>query len=115
MVIRKLTGEEAGRLIIKNTIVTYEQTLEGKNLKPIFSQEELDEMVESVDLTETRNRDMYNRYVYLNDWTRKYRSISNTIYADAMSGLKTLLVYVNSMLLVQEALLAYYRIPLVEE
>ena len=115
MVIRKLTGEEAGRLIIKNTIVTYEQTLEGKNLKPIFSQEELDEMVESVDLTETRNRDMYNRYVYLNDWTRKYRSISNTIYADAMSGLKTLLVYVNSMLLVQEALLAYSRIPLVEE
>lgn len=115
MVLRKLTGEELGRLIIKNTIVTYKQTLEDKNLKPIFSQEELDEMVESVDLTETRNRDMYNRYVYLNDWTRKYRSISNTIYADAMSVLKTLLIYVNSMLLVQEALLAYSRIPLVEE
>lgn len=115
MVLRKLTGEEAGRLIIKNTIVTYKQTLEDKNLKPIFSQEELNELIESIDLTETRNRDMYNRYVYLNDWTRKYRSISNTIYADARSGLKTLLVYVNSMLLVQEALLAYSRIPLVEE
>ncbi|MHC3906749.1 hypothetical protein ACXONK_09665, partial [Streptococcus thermophilus] len=67
MVLRKLTGEELGRLIIKNTIVTYKQTLEDENLKPIFSQEELNELIESMDFTETRNRDLYNRYVYLNN------------------------------------------------
>lgn len=111
----KLTGEEVGRLLIKNTIDTYKQSIAGKNPKPIFSQEELDEMVDGVDFTVARNRDMYNRYVSLDHWTSKYLSIINTIYSDARSELKTLLIYVNGMLLVQDSLLAYYRTPLVEE
>lgn len=112
---KKLTGEEVGRLLIKNTIDTYKQSVAGKTPKPIFTQEELDEMVDGIDFTETRNRDMYNRYVSLDHWTSKYLSILNTIYSDARSEMKTLLIYLNGMILVQDSLLAYYRTPLVEE
>ena len=111
----KLTGEEVGRLLLKNTIHTYKQSIVGKDPKPILSQKELDKMVGGIDFTEARNRDMYNRYVSLDNWTSKYLSILNTIYSDARSEIKTLLIYINGMLLVQDSLLAYYSIPLVEE
>ena len=112
---KKLTGEEVGRLLLKNTIHTYKQSIVGKDPKPILSQKEFDKMVGEVDFTEARNRDMYSRYVSLDNWTSKYLSILNTIYSDARSEIKTLLIYINGMLLVQDSLLAYYSIPLVEE
>jgi len=112
---KKLTGEEVGRLLLKNTIHTYKQSIVGKDPKPILSQKELDKMVGRIDFTEARNRDMYKRYVSLDNWTSKYLSILNTIYSDARSEIKTLLIYINGMLLVQDSLLAYYSIPLVEE
>ncbi|NCB80359.1 MAG: hypothetical protein EOM41_10580 [Bacilli bacterium] len=112
---KKLTGEEVGRLLLKNTIHTYKQSIVGKDPKPILSQKEFDKMVGEVDFTEARNRDMYSRYVSLDNWTSKYLSILNTIYSDARSEIKTLLIYINGMLLVQDSLLIYYSIPLVEE
>ena len=46
---KKLTGEEVGRLLLKNTIHTYKQSIVDKDPKPILSQKEFDKMVGEVD------------------------------------------------------------------
>ena len=67
------TGEEVGRLILKNSIHSYTEAIKGnRNPKPIFSQDELETMVKNMSLNRPSfDLEMYNRYIALEHWIGK--------------------------------------------
>ena len=108
------TGEELGRLIIKNSTHSYTEAIKGnRNPKPIFSQKELEIMVNNISMDSTMHGEIYNRYVALADWIGKYVSITNSIYSTSLSEIKTITIIAENIRNIQEALFDRSRLPII--
>lgn len=109
------TGEEVGRLILKNSIHSYTEAIKGnRNPKPIFSQNELETMVKNMSINRPSfDLEIYNRYIALEHWLGKYVTITNSIYSTSLSEIKTITILVENIRNIQDAFFDRSRLPII--
>lgn len=108
------TGEEIGRLIVKNTIHSYIEALKGnQEPEPIFSQAELERMVTNITYDDRMHGILYNRYLSLNHWLGKYVSIENAVYSNTLSEIKSLAIILENFRNIQESLYERSQTPII--
>ena len=109
------TGEEVGRLILKNSIHSYTEAIKGnRNPKPIFSQDELETMVKNMSLNRPSfDLEMYNRYIALEHWIGKYVTITNNVYSTSFSDIITITIIAGNIRNIQEGFYDRSRLPII--
>lgn len=108
------TGEEVGRLILKNSIHSYNEAMKGvRNPKPIFSQNELEAMVSNISYDNRMNGEIYNRYIALDHWLGKYVAITNSVYSTSLSEIKTITIIAENIRNIQEGFYDRSRLPII--
>lgn len=108
------TGEEVGRLVLKNSIHSYTEAIKGnRNPKPIFSQNELEAMVSNISYDNRMNGEIYNRYIALEHWLGKYVAITNSIYSTSLSEIKTITIIAENIRNIQEGFYDRSRLPII--
>ncbi|HFI0639981.1 TPA: hypothetical protein ACGO3K_002111, partial [Streptococcus suis] len=109
------TGEEVGRLILKNSTHSYTEAIKGnRNPKPIFSQNELETMVKNMSVNRPSfDLEIYNRYIALEHWLGKYVTITNSIYSTSLSEIKTITILVENIRNIQDAFFDRSRLPII--
>ena len=108
------TGEEVGRLILKNSIHSYTEAMKGvRNPKPIFSQNELEAMVSNISYDNRMNGEIYNRYIALEHWLGKYVAIANSIHSTSLSEIKTITIIAENIRNIQESFYDRSRLPII--
>lgn len=108
------TGEEVGRLVLKNSVHSYTEAIKGnRNPKPIFSQNELEAMVKNISHDNRMNGEIYNRYIALEHWLGKYVAITNSIYSTSLSEIKTITILVENIRNIQEGFYERSRLPII--
>lgn len=108
------TGEEVGRLILKNSIHSYNEAMKGvRNPKPIFSQNELEAMVSNISYDNRMNGEIYNRYIALDHWLGKYVAITNSVYSTSLSEIKSIMILVENIRNIQEGFYDRSRLPII--
>ncbi|MDW7799611.1 hypothetical protein SCQ32_09915 [Streptococcus canis] len=108
------TGEEVGRLILKNSIHSYTEAIKGnRNPKPIFNQTELEAMVSNISYDNRMNGEIYNRYIALEHWLGKYVAITNSLYSTSLSEIKTITIIVENIRNIQDAFFDRSRLPII--
>ncbi len=108
------TGEEVGRLILKNSIHSYTEAMKGvRNPKPIFSQNELEVMVNNISYDNRMNGEIYNRYIALEHWLGKYVAITNSVYSTSLSEIKTITIIAENIRNIQESFFDRSRLPII--
>lgn len=108
------TGEEVGRLILKNSIHSYNEAMKGiRNPKPIFSQNELEAMVSNISYDNRMNGEIYNRYIALEHWLGKRVAITNSVYSTSLSEIKTIAIIAENIRNIQEGFYDRSRLPII--
>lgn len=108
------TGEEVGRLILKNSIHSYTEAMKGvRNPKPIFNQTELEAMVSNISYDNRMNGEIYNRYIALEHWLGKYVAITNSVYSTSLSEIKSIMILVENIRNIQEGFYDRSRLPII--
>ncbi|HER1628880.1 TPA: hypothetical protein VJK63_001845 [Streptococcus pyogenes] len=108
------TGEELGRLIIKNTTYSYTEAIKGnRNPKPIFSQQELEIMLKNISNDNRMDGEIYNRYIALDRWIGKHVSIANNAHTLSGSEIKTITILLENIRNIQEAFFDRSRLPII--
>lgn len=108
------TGEEVGRLILKNSIHSYNEAMRGvRNPKPIFSQNELEAMVSNISYDNRMNGEIYNRYIALEHWLGKRVAITNSVYSTSLSEIKTITIIAENIRNIQESFYDRSRLPII--
>lgn len=108
------TGEEVGRLILKNSVHSYTEAIKGdRNPKPIFSQTELEAMVSNISYDNRMNGEIYNRYIALEHWLGKYVAITNSVYSTSLSEIKTITIIAENIRNIQEGFYDRSRLPII--
>ncbi|MEG3259107.1 hypothetical protein RFK12_10910 [Streptococcus suis] len=108
------TGEEVGRLILKNSIHSYTEAMKGnRKPKPIFSQNELEAMVSNISYDNRMNGEIYNRYIALEHWLGKYVAITNSIYSTSLSEIKTITIIAENIKNIQDGFYDRSRLPII--
>lgn len=108
------TGEEVGRLILKNSVHSYTEAIKGnRNPKPIFNQTELEAMVSNISYDNRMNGEIYNRYIALDHWLGKYVAITNSVYSTSLSEIKTITIIAENIRNIQEGFYDRSRLPII--
>ena len=108
------TGEEVGRLILKNSIHSYTEAMKGvRNPKPIFSQNELEAMVSNISYDNRMNGEIYNRYIALEHWLGKRVAITNSVYSTSLSEIKTITIIAENIRNIQESFYDRSKLPII--
>lgn len=87
---RSLTGEEVGKALILDTIETFRSVRDTGKTRPLFSQQDLDQMVEGIRSVD--QGEMYNTYVSLLNFIQKSQALSVSYKQEAESGYYRLLL-----------------------
>lgn len=103
------TGRELGILELTNMAIMYKQALEGKEPKPLVEQEQFRKMINSI--TDRQQGLVYNGYISIHEWLSIQYNIAQTQLQQAQLQYRTLVNYVTSATLAEDAYKYIEQLP----
>lgn len=105
------TGRELGILELTNMAVMYRQALEGKEPEPLVEQAQFRKMINSI--TDSQQGRVYNGYISIHEWLAIRYNIAQTQLQQAQLQYRTLVNYVTSATLAEDAFKYVEQLPLI--
>ncbi len=103
------TGRELGILELTNMAVMFKQALEGKEPEPLVEQAQFRKMINSI--TDRQQGQVYNGYISIHEWLSIRYNIAQTQLQQAQLQYRTLVNYVTSATLVEDAYKYIEQLP----
>lgn len=103
------TGRELGILELTNMAVMFRQALEGKEPEPLVDQAQFRKMINSI--TDRQQGQVYNGYISIHEWLSIRYNIAQTQLQQAQLQYRTLVNYVTSATLAEDAYKYIEQLP----
>lgn len=103
------TGRELGILELTNMAVMFKQALEGKEPEPLVEQAQFRKMINSI--TDRQQGQVYNGYISIHEWLSIRYNIAQTQLQQAQLQYRTLVNYVTSATLAEDAYKYIEQLP----
>lgn len=103
------TGRELGILELTNMAVMFKQDLEGKEPEPLVEQAQFRKMINSI--TDRQQGQVYNGYISIHEWLSIRYNIAQTQLQQAQLQYRTLVNYVTSATLAEDAYKYIEQLP----
>lgn len=103
------TGRELGILELTNMAVMFRQALEGKEPEPLVDQAQFRKMINSI--TDRQQGQVYNGYISIHEWLSIRYNIAQTQLQQAQLQYRTLVNYVTSATIAEDAYKYIEQLP----
>ena len=108
---RKWTGEEVGKALLASLIFAYKESLAGRPGRTLFSQEQYQKMISSLESDDEYNN--YNAFVGLNNWTIASYNTARTNYLRAEKSIQHITGCIHTVLAIETHFKSLEQMPLI--